>query len=307
MNKFRFAIKLLVIATFMLAFASLAQAQASRTWVSGVGDDVNPCSRTAPCKTFAGAISKTAAGGEIDVLDPGGFGAVTITKSLTIDGTHGGGFGSILASSTNGVTVTDSGANNIIVTLRSLSINGGPPTTPGLNGIRFLSGKILNVEDCKIFNFTQNAGIDIALTASGANVNIKDTNIFNNVRGVRATTTTGFVTVSLAGCNIENNANEGIKLEGGGFASAVDSVITFNATGVGVTGGANSAANLIHCQLSHNGTGLATGSSTSRIANSTFFADTTAISIAGGAVKSTGDNYIDGAITGGALTPLPPV
>src|SRR2546422_2828997 len=62
-----------------------AQAQATRTWVSGVGDDVNPCSRTAPCKTFAGAISKTAAGGEIDCLDPGGFGAVTITKSLTID------------------------------------------------------------------------------------------------------------------------------------------------------------------------------------------------------------------------------
>src|SRR5690349_19227494 len=58
---------------------------ASRTWVSGVGDDVNPCSRTAPCKTFAGAISKTDVNGEINCLDPGGFGAVTITKSITID------------------------------------------------------------------------------------------------------------------------------------------------------------------------------------------------------------------------------
>src|SRR2546421_11375795 len=96
MNKFRFTIKLLVIATFMLAFASIAQAQATRTWVSGVGDDVNPCSRTAPCKTYAGAISKTAAGGEIDCLDPGGFGAVTITNSILIDGTPGSGFGSIL-------------------------------------------------------------------------------------------------------------------------------------------------------------------------------------------------------------------
>src|SRR2546425_12869820 len=70
MNKFRFTIKLLAIATFLFAFASMAQAQATRTWVSGVGDDANPCSRTAPCKTFAGAISKTATNGEIDCLDP---------------------------------------------------------------------------------------------------------------------------------------------------------------------------------------------------------------------------------------------
>src|SRR5437660_10529442 len=88
MNKFRFTFNALAIAIFMFAFASLAQAQATRTWVSGVGDDVNPCSRTAPCKTFAGAISKTAANGEIDCLDPGGIGSVTITKSHTIDGTH---------------------------------------------------------------------------------------------------------------------------------------------------------------------------------------------------------------------------
>jgi hypothetical protein len=74
------------VATFVLMFISVgaAQAQATRTWVSGVGDDANPCSRTAPCKTFAGALSKTAAGGEISVLDPGGFGAVTITKSISI-------------------------------------------------------------------------------------------------------------------------------------------------------------------------------------------------------------------------------
>src|ERR1044071_7744479 len=85
-----------------------ANAQATRTWVSGVGNAANPCSRTAPCKTFAGAISKTAAGGEINALDPGGYGAVTITKSITIDGTKGAGFGSILASGTNGVNVNDS-------------------------------------------------------------------------------------------------------------------------------------------------------------------------------------------------------
>jgi hypothetical protein len=78
-----FAVAGAMIAFFLIA--DPAYAQASRTWVSGVGDDANPCSRTAPCKTFAGAISKTAVNGEINCLDPGGFGAVTITKSITID------------------------------------------------------------------------------------------------------------------------------------------------------------------------------------------------------------------------------
>src|ERR1700720_1556194 len=81
-----------------------AHAQATRTWVSGVGDDANPCSRTAPCMTFAGAITKTAAGGEIDALDPGGFGAVTITKSITIDG-GGGQVASILTVGTNAINI----------------------------------------------------------------------------------------------------------------------------------------------------------------------------------------------------------
>src|SRR5258707_107258 len=90
MTKFHPYLRILMIACFTLTFASLTQAQ-SRTWVSGVGDDLNPCSRTAPCKTFAGAISKTADRGEIDCLDPGGFGTVTITKNITIDGTHGAG------------------------------------------------------------------------------------------------------------------------------------------------------------------------------------------------------------------------
>src|SRR5436853_1817773 len=108
MSKFRFTIKILAIAIFTFAFASMAQAQATRTWVSGVGDDANPCSRTAPCKTFAGAISKTAVDGEIDCIDSGGFGAVTITKAITIDGI--GVMAGILAAGTNGVNVNDSGS-----------------------------------------------------------------------------------------------------------------------------------------------------------------------------------------------------
>src|SRR6202163_4382796 len=103
MNKLRLALRMVLFVSIMLMLASFTQAQASRTWISGVGDDVNPCSRTAPCKTFAGAISKTAAGGEIDCLDPGGFGTLTITKGITIDCDSGA--GGILASGTFGITI----------------------------------------------------------------------------------------------------------------------------------------------------------------------------------------------------------
>src|SRR5438045_9744568 len=117
-------LKTWLICISLLVGAASLHAQ-TRTWVSGVGDDLNPCSRTAPCKTFAGAISKTAEGGEIDALDPGGFGTLTITKAITIDGTHGAGFGSVLNSSTNGFNVNiTSGThiNDAVVILRSIYI-----------------------------------------------------------------------------------------------------------------------------------------------------------------------------------------
>src|SRR3954453_19002448 len=100
---------LLIAGALLLTFAAQANAQATRTWISGVGDDVNPCSRTAPCKTWAGAISKTAAGGEIDCLDPGGFGSVTITKSITLDCSEGegGAAGGILNSGVPGIIIND--------------------------------------------------------------------------------------------------------------------------------------------------------------------------------------------------------
>src|ERR1043166_9744313 len=163
------------IATIVfLLISSLAHAQASRTWVSGVGDDVNPCSRTAPCKTFAGAISKTAAGGEIDALDPAGYGAVTITKAITIDG-GGGQVASVLVAGTNGIVV-QAGPSDVVI-LRNLRING---IGTGLNGVRFLSGKDLNVENCYIFGFTQN-GLDIALNqATAASVHVYSSVFKNN-------------------------------------------------------------------------------------------------------------------------------
>ena len=124
----RLALSALVVFAVCVSFASLAHAQATRTWVSGVGDDANPCSRTAPCKTFAGAISKTAPEGEINCLDPGGFGAVTITKAITIDCLHT--LGGVLAAGTNGVRVLAGGSDRIV--LRGLDINGAGS---GVNGI----------------------------------------------------------------------------------------------------------------------------------------------------------------------------
>src|SRR6266498_2932653 len=112
--------KVLVAIVLTMGIATFANAQATRTWVSGVGDDVNPCSRTAPCKTFAGAISKTASPGIINCLDPGGFGAVTITKAIQIDCT--GTLGSILSSGVQGVVVNALTTQNVV--LRNIDING---------------------------------------------------------------------------------------------------------------------------------------------------------------------------------------
>ena len=303
MNKLRFTVKLFVIATFLLAFASLAQAQASRTWVSGVGDDVNPCSRTAPCKTFAGAISKTIAGGEIDALDPAGYGAVTAIKSITIDGGDGSGFGGILASSTTGVIVNGAG---VAVTLRRLSINGGPPNIPGTNGVRFIQGSKLRIEECKIFNFVAGGtgfGLDIALATAGT-VEIKDSTIYNNNKGIRATTTVLPLLIILENTTVQHNAAEGVLLNSGAFLEARNSNISYNVTGVSLTGGANSGASLIHCDvIANTGTGLAAGSSGfTRIGGSSFIGNATGISqAAANTVKTFGDNYIVDAITGGAL------
>ena len=140
---------------------AVAQAQATRTWVSGVGDDANPCSRTAPCKTFAGAISKTAASGEIDALDPGGFGAVTITKAITIDG--GPGVAGVLVSGANGIVVA-AGINDV-VTLRNLDINGSGPLIVSLSGVQFNSGAGLHIENSTIYGFAT-AGINFAPTGT---------------------------------------------------------------------------------------------------------------------------------------------
>jgi hypothetical protein len=194
------------IAATMMAFAlvgsSAAYAQANRTWVSGVGDDANPCSRTAPCKTFAGAISKTAAGGEISVLDPGGYGGVTITKSITINGT--GTLAGILVAGTNGVVVNAAATD--VVTLRNISIHGVGAT---LDGIRFLNGAALIVDRVDISGITQD-GIDIE-SATAAKVVVRDTTIRGGATGIQVT---GPSRVEIDRTSIMNAAT-GIDAQGG--------------------------------------------------------------------------------------------
>ena len=312
MIKFYPTVKALFVVTFMLVLASAAQAQATRTWVSGVGDDVNPCSRTAPCKTFAGAISKTAAGGEIDVLDPGGFGAVTITKNLTIDGTQGAGFGSILASAVNGVNVNDSttaSPNTITVTLRNLSINGAG-TTLGTNGINMTSGRNLNVEGCQIFNFS-NAGINVNQTGAtnntGTRVNVINTEIYNTNRGIDLLNSVSFVAAVVNASSIATQASDGVRVRTNGHLTMNNSSVTFCANGIRMDGaagtGAGTTSNIINTVVSHNnGTGLINNSATSRIGGSTFVENVAAISMTvNQAVKTFGTNNIDGAINGGGL------
>src|SRR5713101_37788 len=141
MTNYRRILNIVAIAIFTFVCTSVAQAQATRTWVSGVGDDANPCSRTAPCKTFAGSISKTAAGGEINCLDPGGFGTVTITKSMTIDckGMTGG----ILASGVGTTGITINGVD-AVVRLRGVNINGAGS---GSIGIKIFAAAKVFIED----------------------------------------------------------------------------------------------------------------------------------------------------------------
>src|SRR6188474_3627528 len=122
MTKLYPTIKALLVVSFVLTLTAAAQAQ-SRTWVSGVGDDMNPCSRTAPCKTFAGAISHTAKDGEISVLDPGGYGVVTITKSITINGTNGAGYASVLASLSTGVIINITDPTDLRRTVRLIALD----------------------------------------------------------------------------------------------------------------------------------------------------------------------------------------
>ena len=235
-----------------------AHAQATRTWVSGVGNDANPCSRTAPCKTWAGAISKTAAGGEIDALDPGGFGTLTITKSITLDG-GGGQVASVLASGTNGITV--SAASTDVVILRNLRFNGLLNVVgPGLVGIQINTAARVVIEKCDIFGFST-AGVSATPSSGTVAVKIQETTINDNAAGVSAKPT-GSATVNMAVDHswIDNNTGGGLKADGTGGGpinvAINDTSLSLNASnGVnGVSGASgNVTVDLTRVTLAKNG------------------------------------------------------
>jgi hypothetical protein len=292
------------IAILSLFIATMAQAQATRTWVSGVGDDVNPCSRTAPCKTFAGAISKTATNGEISVLDPGGFGALNITKSITLNGE--GTLAGILAAGTVGIIIN--APATATVTIRNVSIHGAGT---GTDGIRILNGGKINIENVSIQGFT-NQGIDITPSAVNqiVQVNVRNCDIRNNtLQGIQINPT-GTATVQLAvhGCSIANNGATAVDVAGNNNSAAVhhsdlignlvgaqvqltsselflDSVlIANNATGItsGIGAGLTPVTRITRCSVVNNGVGIGGTGTTVGFTSNTVVGNTS-----GNAVSST--------------------
>jgi hypothetical protein len=285
-------------AMFCVFTAGSVHAQATRTWVSGVGDDVNPCSLTAPCKTFAGAISKTAPGGEIDALTPGGFGAVTITKALTIDG-GGGQMASILVGGGNGVVVNAAGG---VVTLRNLQFQGLAQSTEGsgANGIHLVNAKALHIEHCTIQNFAQN-GINVA-TSSAAQVFVNDTVSRGNTgNGLNIVAANVNVRVSVTNSHFPNN-NNGVF--SGDFSTTTVSSSDANGnamSGFAASGVAGSATlNILDSLATNNlqsgvSAGGGAGSAQIRMSNVTIASNIAGVVIgSNGTIVSFGNNHNTG-------------
>jgi Right handed beta helix region len=225
------SVLLALVSAICLAMLSMpANAQATRTWVSGVGDDANPCSRTAPCKTFAGAISKTATGGEINVLDPGGFGAVTITKALTIRSDHFE--AGVLVSGTNGIVVAAGSTGRVV--LEGLDIEG---LGTGLNGVDILSGQAVYIIRCSIRSFSQN-GVNVVSSTAGTRVFIRDSFIERNAGGVNVQGAGVANSASISNTLIDGNTSFAVQVNGASNAIAiVQSILAGSPTGVSVLGG----------------------------------------------------------------------
>jgi hypothetical protein len=290
----------LLVGLACAAMVAPAAAQATRTWVSGVGDDVNPCSRTAPCKTFAGAISKTAVGGEINCLDPGGFGTLTITKSISVVCT--GTYGSVLNSGgINGFVINDSATvdpGTAIVYLEGLNIDGAG-TSPGLNGIRFVSGLSLHVKNVTIQNQLNGSGISFAPSKT-ARLFVENTTISNTGTGsvgaaIVVNPTSGAAAFATISHSHFNRGTFGVVGDSSGGASGINVVVRdtvangFSNTAFLTTG--NNISMLVNgSAASGSGTGMAaSGATTVRVGLSVISANGTSVN---GNVLSFGDNRI---------------
>jgi hypothetical protein len=295
----KLALTLTVLGLTLLGafYAAPAHAQATRTWVSGVGDDANPCSRTAPCKTWAGAISKTTPGGEIDALDPGGFGGLTITKSITLDG-GGGQVASVLVAGTNGIVVAAQATD--YVTLRNLRFDGllgGGNANAGINGVRVSSAAQVTIDNCDIFGFNTN-GIDVELGTTGAVV-VRNTTLRNNAQnGVFASSSSGFALVQISNSSIVGTQVGGSPAQNGVNAGSGGAITVFNTTfqdlATGATAQAGAILSVDSSLFSSTATAINTAAGTTfstNVSNNSFYNAGTAFGGAGSYV-SAGNNKI---------------
>jgi hypothetical protein len=291
------SLRFLAAAVLAAGLTTVAHAQATRTWVSGVGDDVNPCSRTAPCKTWAGAISKTAEGGEIDPLDPGGYGTLTITKAITLDGGTGSGWGHTLsAGSVSGFIVNVTGGTHVsdaVVTLRNLTINGAiqSPTVGATNAINYIKAAQLIVENC-VFEHVSGHGITMASTATTSTLRVEDCYFDNTGTGILVNTSSGFAAAQIDHCRF-NALGAGVNTTSNAFVTIRDSFFagTSGANG-GVRANTGCQVNVSNSMFASNSNGAVIAGGTLRLSNNDFFNNTNAIS--GGTAESANNNKFRG-------------
>ncbi len=302
MKILRITSNLVALAVLALGFTSMANAQATRTWVSGVGDDANPCSRTAPCKTFAGAISKTAVNGEIDCLDPGGFGQVTITKAITIDCDSGP--GGILVGAGSGVVINNpTGA----VILRSLNINCN---VVGTNGVNVVASPTVHLLDMNIWGCS-NAGVTVGASTT-VNLTVKDSQIHDSAFGIQTSTTSGFVIGDFEHLAIYNMTTAGLSVFSGSHINIQHSDLFQNPIGInmpnGSTGGPTAGAT--GNTFSFNATCFQATTGGNIGASTNFITSSVTVFNANGGVISTGSDNVSyqnagaGLANGPALTKI---
>ena len=289
---------------FFCAMTSAAQAQATRTWVSGLGDDANPCSRTAPCKTFPGAYSRTAVGGEIDVIDPGGFGTISIGHSITIDG-GGGLMASILATSGINAVNINAGINDDII-LRNLTLQGVKDYAfPGGSGVAFNSGRQLSIEHCVIENFLSYGVIMSTTAATKMTISNSEIN-YAGTAGVSAASSSGVNAVTISNSTIVNSGS-GVQAHQNVSVQVSYSMVSNNIGGDGLLsdGGGSSAIQAENSTIDHNLTGVhAINGGTVRIGHDAITDNNTGMLSDGvGKVKSWGDNRVAGNPTPGVPDP----
>ena len=303
MNKYRIAIQTFVFVILVLGTSALVNAQATRTWVSGVGDDVNPCSRTAPCKTFAGAISKTATNGEINCLDPAGYGAVTVTKSITIDceDTQG----SILSAGTNGVIVNITAVTDTKKSfkLRGVSINGAGT---GINGVRILSANNVTLQEVVIDGMTQH-GVSVETNTTVLKMLVDATTIRSNAgHGINAfVVLPSTLNLVVNNSTFAYNAQNGLNFADNVKATATSSVFMNSASGVLAS---NAVVYLKDCTVAYNTTnGIRSQSGGNIILHGTSITSNgTGISNAATVTSVTGTNSITGNTVDGAPSAFAP-